>query len=110
MKKFNWKKHLQARLKITGFILALVGWFLMITVTLEKIFKKDLSTLENIMETNMVKWGINFFAIIFLIILIKGQSGINNILEKHKTLRIILKIIFIGGLIGWIVGLGSLLI
>ena len=51
---FNWKKHLQARLKVVGSIFALVGWFLIVTVTLENVFHRDLTALENLMKTNIV--------------------------------------------------------
>jgi hypothetical protein len=110
MAKLNWKKHLQTRLKIVGFLFALVGWFLIITVVLEDLFHQDLSGLESFMKTSQVKWGINLFAIGLLVILIKGQGWIDEKLKENKLLKVIYRIILVGGLIGWIVGLGSLVI
>lgn len=110
MSKLNWKTHLKNRLKIAGFIFALVGWFMLIVVPLEQIYNKDLSGLEEFVETGVFKWSIKIFVIILLILFIKGQNWIYELIDKHHWLRIILKIIFIGGAIGWIIGLVSLLL
>ena len=110
MSKLNWKIHLKNRFKIAGFIFALVGWFMLIVVPLEQIFNKDMSGLEEFVETGVFKWGIKIFVIILLILFIKGQDWIYKLIDKHKWLKVILKIIFIGGAIGWFIGLLSLLI
>ena len=102
------KKHLTSRLKIGGFIFALVGWLLLITVPLEFVGFK-FSGLENFFETPTFKWGLRIFVIIILIILIKGQKVVDDIIEKHRLLKNIVKVILWGGAIGWAVGLGSLL-
>ena len=104
------KEQLLNRLKIIGFIFSLVGWFMLITVTLEQIFHKDLSSLERIVETNSFKFGINVFVIALLIILIIGQKSMEKVFEKNKWLKEAIKIIRIVGGVGWIIGLGSLLI
>ncbi len=103
------KQKLKLRLKMAGFILSLVGWFLLVVVPLE-FAGINLSGLEGFVETSAFKWGLKIFVIIALIFLIKGQSIVEGIIEKHNWLKLTLKIIFWGGAIGWIVGLGSLLI
>ena len=110
MAKLNWKQHALTRLKISGFILALVGWLMIVTVILEKAYGQDLSALEDFIKTDTVKWGIKILVIILLIVLIKGQAGINHLLERYKALRITFKTVLVGGVIGWALGLGSLLI
>jgi len=81
----------------------------LITVPLEQLFHKDLSMIEQFFETSIFKWGINIFIIFLLIVLIKGQQWINRLLENYNWLRIIIKVIFIGGVIGWVIGLSSLI-
>ena len=92
-----------------AFVFALVGWFMLVTVFLERFLNQDLSTLENFVEASAFKWGIKIFVIILLIILIKGETVISKYVAKLKVLRITLKVVLIGGLVGWILGLGSLL-
>ena len=110
MAKLNWKQHALTRLKISGFILALVGWLMIVTVILEKAYGQDLSALEGFIKTGAVKWGIKILVIVLLIILIKGQVGINHVLDRYKALRVTLKTVLIGGAVGWALGLGSLII
>lgn len=103
------KKNLISRLKIGGFVLALAGWVMLITAPLE-MAGSDLSSLEKLVKTPAFSWGLKVFIIILLIFLIKGQKIIDDIIKKHNWLKIAFKIIFWGGTIGWVVGLGSLLI
>jgi hypothetical protein len=86
-----------------------VGWFMLIIVPLE-FAGFNFVNLENFVETSTFKWGLRIFVIAFLIFLIKGQKIIDDVIEKYKWLKLVLKIIFWGGAIGWAVGLGSLLI
>ncbi len=103
------KQHLVSRLKIGGFVLALAGWVMLITVPLE-MAGRDLSGLEVFVKTPVFSWGLKIFIIVLLFFLIKGQSIVDSFIEKYKWLKLALKIIFWGGATGWIVGLGSLLI
>jgi mannose/fructose/N-acetylgalactosamine-specific phosphotransferase system component IIC len=98
------KKHLISKLKIGGFILALAGWVMLITVPLE-MAGRDLSGLESFVETPAFSWGLKIFIIILLVFLIKGQSIVDDFIEKYKWLDTALKIIFWGGVAGWIIGL-----
>lgn len=81
---------------------------MLITVPLE-FAGFNFAGLENFFETPAFKWGLRIFIIAFLIFLIKGQKVIDDVIEKYGWLKLVLKIIFWGGVIGWIVGLGSLL-
>jgi hypothetical protein len=101
------KKHLVSRLKIGGFILALVGWFMLVTVPLE-LMGYDLSGLENFVKKPAFNWGLKIFIILILILFLKGSTVIDNFIEKHSWLRTVLRTIFLGGMVGWIIGLGSL--
>jgi hypothetical protein len=103
------KKHLASRLKIGGFIFALVGWIILVTVPLEFI-GYDLSELENFIKNPAFNWGLKIFIILVLVLFLKGSTVIDNFIEKHSYLRIVLRVIFLGGVIGCIVGLGSLFI
>lgn len=108
MKKINWKQYLIARLKIAGFILSVVGWFLLIIVYLEKIAKKDLSSLENFMQIPWANWGIKLLVVVAVILLSRGQSKFSNLIEKHPSLSTVLKIIIYVGVFGWIIVLINL--
>jgi|GEM_PF-2688642 hypothetical protein len=110
MKRINLKGKLIDRLKIASYIFALIGWFMLIVVPLELFFNKDFSNLEELVETNIFKWGIKVFIIIMLIILIKGQKRIEKFIARHQWLKIALRVFLIVGAIGWIIGLGSLLL
>ncbi len=102
------KTHLMSRLKIGGFLFALVGWLMLITVPFE-FLGFSFSGLETFFETPAFKWGLRVFLIIVLIVLIRGQKVVDDILEKHKLLKNVAKVILCGGAIGWVVGLVSLL-
>ena len=110
MVKIDWKTHIKNRLKVVAFIFALVGWFLIVTVVLEDIFLQDLSGLESFMQSNQVKWGINIFVISIFVALIKWQDKIEEKVRNNKLLGTIIKIVLIVGVLGWIVGLGSLVL
>lgn len=103
------KQKIKLRLKMAGFILSLVGWFMLIVVPLE-LAGVNFVGLESFVETSAFKWGLKIFIVIALIFLIKGQNVVDKLIEKHIWLKFALKIIFWGGAIGWVVGLGSLLI
>lgn len=103
------KKYLISKLKIGGFTLALAGWVMLITTPLE-MAGHDFSDLEKFVKTPIFSWGLKIFIIILLIFLIKGQKIVGDVIEKHNWLKLTFKIIFWGGAIGWVVGLGSLLI
>ncbi len=104
------KKHFVNRMKIIGLIFALVGWVMLIGTILERVFAKDLSRVELFFESGIFKWGIKIGVILLLITLIKGQNKLYQILNKHGWLMIILKTVIVVGVIGWIVGLGGLVI
>lgn len=103
------KQKLKLRLKMAGFILSLVGWFLLVVVPLE-LAGVNFAGLESFVKTSVFKWGLKIFVIIAIIFLIKGQKIVEDVIQKHGWLKTALKIIFWGGAIGWLVGLGSLLI
>ena len=103
------KQKLKLRLKLTGFILSLVGWFMLVVVPLE-LAGVNFAGLESFVESAVFTWALRIFVVIALIFLIKGQNIIDSLIERHGWLKRALKIIFWGGAIGWVIGLGSLLI
>lgn len=110
MRKSNWKGHLVGRLKIASFVFALVGIFMLVVVPQEVLLHKDFSNLEQAVETVTFKWVLKIFVVIFLIVLVKGQKFLNSILERYVWLKTVLKVIYLGGAVGWVVGLGSLVL
>jgi hypothetical protein len=107
MEKFDLKKRLVRSSKFAGFVFALVGWFMLVVVTLESLFHKDLTNLEEFTETGTFILGIKVFVVLLLITLMIGRKWINRLLKDNNWLKIVLKIIFIVGAIGWIIGLST---
>lgn len=101
MKKIDLKKYFITKLQIAGFILALVGWFLLFIFIFGQFFEQQLLALEQIFESNFFIWGLRIFIISLVIFLIKGKKFIQKIINNKKV-KIILRIIFIGGAVGWI--------
>ena len=108
MVKRNWKKYFIFRLKVATFILALVGWFMLVIVPLEKYSIVDLTSLESFAESVSFRWGIKVCFIILLIVLLRAKDRIDKIISKNYYLRIVLRLIYIVGGIGWVIGLMSL--
>lgn len=106
---FGMNQLLIERLKIAGFIFALVGWLLLVTVPLELI-GKDLSKLEGLFETTTFKWSLRIVVLVAVIFLIKGKSWVDGLFVKYSWLKKLVRVITVVGAIGWIVGLGSLLL
>ncbi len=106
--KQKFKESIILRLKIALYILNLVGWFLLIVVPLE-IFGYNLVKLENFIKSPVFSWGLKIIILLIFIFLIKGQKVINIIAVKHRWLELVLKVIFGIGIIGWIIGLFSLI-
>lgn len=98
------------RLKAVGFIFALVGWFLLFAVLFENRFESQLLKIEKFVESNGFKYGFKIFVLGLLIVLIKWQNRIDETINKYKWLRIIKNVVFLIGAIGWLIGLGSLVI
>ena len=101
MKKIDFKNYFLTKLKIAGFILALVGWLLLFIFLFGKFFEQQLLALEKIFESNSFIWALRIFVISLVIFLIKGKKFIQKI-TNNKKVRITLKIIFIVGAVGWI--------
>lgn len=104
------KSYYLSRLKAAGLILALVGWFLLFAVLFENRFATQLLEIEKFVDSNSFKWGLRIFVLGLLIVLIKWQNKIDETFIRHKWLRVIKNVIILVGAIGWITGLGSLLI
>lgn len=104
------KSFYLSKLKAAGFIFALVGWFLLFAVLLESRFEAQFSGIEKFVESNIFQWGLKIFVLGLLIILIKWQKKIDEIIKKHKWLKVIKNVIVLVGTIGWIIGLGSLVV
>jgi hypothetical protein len=103
------KQQLMAKLKIVGFIFALVGWLMLVTIPME-LLGRDLSALESILESNSFVWGLRICLLLLLVILIVQQVSIREMLKEKKWLRNLVRIIVLGGVVGWSLALGSLFI
>jgi len=101
MKKIDFKKYFVAKLQIASLILALFGWLLLFIFIFGQFFVQQLLALEQIFESNFFIWGLRIFIIALVIFLIKGKKFIQKIIDNKKV-KIILRIIFIGGSVGWI--------
>jgi hypothetical protein len=101
MKKIDFKKYFLTKLKIAGFIFALVGWFLLFIFVFGQFFVEQLVGLEKILESNYFIWALRIIIISLVILLVKGQKFVQKI-TNNKKVKITLKIIFIGGALGWI--------
>ena len=97
------------KLQIAGFIFALVGWLLLFIFLFGHFFLQQLIALEEILKSNTFLWGIRIFVISLVIFMIKGRKLFEKIL-KYPKIKIALKVIFIGGAIGWIWWLISLVV
>ena len=100
------KKRLIIKLKITGFVLSLVGWFMLVTISAEFVGYK-LGSLEGFVTSPTFTWGLRIFVIALLVLMLKGQKLLEEILQKHNWLRTVLKVIVWGGVVGWVVGIVS---
>lgn len=103
------KNFWRSKLKAASFIFALVGWFLLFVTLFGFLFESFLLDLEAFIETSEFTLGLQIFVVLLLVILIKWQGTIDRLLEDHKWMRDALKVVYVIGAIGWVVGLGSLL-
>ncbi len=104
----NWKNYLLTKLRIIILLLALVGWFMVVAITLEMGFGQDLTWMEDTLESSAFIWGMRIFVIVLLVVMRKYSSKIDETLENNGTLRNILRVYLVGGLVGWVVGIASL--
>lgn len=101
MKNIDIKNYLTTKLKIVGFIFALVGWFILFIFIFGQLFQQQLVVLEEIIESKFFIWGLRIFIISFIVILIKGKKFV-HILTSNKKVNFLIRIIFLGGAVGWI--------
>lgn len=104
------KSYYLSRLKAAGFIFAFVGWFLLIAVIFENSLETQLLEAEKFIKSPSFQWGLRIFILGFIIVLFKWQYKIDEAINKHKWLKVTKNLIILVGVIGWIIGLGSLVI
>jgi|APSaa5957512622_1039677.scaffolds.fasta_scaffold70976_2 hypothetical protein len=95
------KEYFITKLQIASFILSLVGWFLLFIFIFGRFFEQQLLALENIVESKVFIWGLRIFIILLVVSLLKAKKFVQKA-KENKRIRIILKIILIGGAIGWL--------
>lgn len=111
-RKIDWrigsKRYLKTRLIITGFIFALVGWFLLVVMLFEQFLEDELLQIEKFLKTQGFVWGLRAFVLLVLVILIRKNEWLGRLLQNR-----IFKVTFYSfcgiGAIGWIWGLLNLL-
>ena len=102
MEKINWDSYLVTKLKVAGFIFALLGWFLLFDFLFGSFFEQELMDLEKTIESRSFIWGLRIFIISLVIALMKGQNRINEKLKEHRSLRIFLRLVYFVGALGWL--------
>ena len=100
-----WKnrfKHLfLVRILIVGFVLALVGWFILWVEAFGRFFEDELLDLERIVETSAFTWGLRIFVLAMVVLLLIKNRWLTSMWEK-KTFRYMIYIVFTIGLTGWL--------
>lgn len=105
MKHSGWitryKKLFKTRLLIAGFVLALVGWFILWVEFFGKYYEDELLELEKIVQTSTFTWSLRVAVLAMLLLLVLNNKWLAALWQK-KPFRYTILLIYAVGLTGWL--------
>lgn len=103
------KQYFITKFKVAGFILALFGWLLLAIFVVGPFFLKELEALAQIMQSNYFIWSLRIIILSLVIFLITKKELVQKLLA-NKKIKTTLKVIYIGGSLGWLLYILTLIL
>ena len=97
----RFKRLLLVRISIVGFILALVGWFILWVEAFGRFFEDELLELEKIIETGAFTWGLRITVLAVIVLLLIKNKRLKAMWQK-KPFRHVIYGVYTVGLAGWL--------
>ena len=94
----------KTRLLIAGFIMSLVGWFILWVTLFGQFFTNELLALENVVQTSAFTWSLRLAVLAFVMLMLVNNKLLTRMWGK-KLFRYAMYLIFAVGLIGWLIWL-----
>jgi hypothetical protein len=80
------KKYLKTRLVIAGCIFAIVGWFLLTVLLLERFFEfeEELTQIEEVIKSSAFQWSLRAFIVAIIVLLIRKNEWLDRLLQNKR--------------------------